>query len=108
MVKYDTGSMFSALGLSIRQKMIERISEEGRLSISELARPHHISLPAALKHTEILEKSGLIIRSKIGRVQYCTINPLAFEKVLGWLLSQKSFWDGNLARLEKHINSKHK
>ncbi len=83
--------------------MVEKLARQGSMSISLMAEPFAISLPAALKHTQVLEECGLITRAKLGRVQYCTLNPQAFEEVVGWLMVQQSFWDKSFDRLEKHF-----
>jgi DNA-binding transcriptional ArsR family regulator len=108
MVKYSEDTLFAALGQPVRRQMVEHLAKHGSMSISEIAKPFNISLPAVLKHTQVLEQSGLIIRSKSGRVQYCTLNNQAFEEMLGWLLFQKKFWDSSFDRLERHINNKRK
>jgi DNA-binding transcriptional ArsR family regulator len=106
MVKYSNLSVqFNALSQPVRLKMVEQLSRRGRLSISNIARPFAISLPAALKHTQVLERSGLIVRSKEGRTQYCALNPHAFKQLVEWLTSQQMFWEASFARLERHINS---
>ena len=106
MVKYKTDHMFAALGQPVRRSMIEHLAKRGTLSITEMAEPFSISLPAALKHTQVLEEHGLIVRNKKGRVQYCTINYNAFEEMLSWLLFQKKFWESSFVRLERHITNR--
>jgi DNA-binding transcriptional ArsR family regulator len=108
MIKYKTDDIFAALGQPVRRQMVELLAQHGTMSISEVAKPFKISLPAALKHTQVLEESGVITRGKIGRVQYCTIDTKAFEEAVGWLLAQKSFWDASFDRLERHITNKKK
>jgi DNA-binding transcriptional ArsR family regulator len=108
MVKYKTGDIFAALGQPVRREMVERLARQGSMSISEMAKPFKISLPATLKHTQILERSGLIVREKKGRVQFCTIHTKAFEEVTLWLVAQKSFWDSSFDRLERHITNRKK
>ena len=103
MVKYSSDEIFAALGNPIRRQMAERLSHVHRLPLSELARPFSISLPAAMKHVSILEKSGVIVCSKEGRVRYCAANGKAFEQGLEWFLAQESFWEGSLDRLEKYL-----
>jgi DNA-binding transcriptional ArsR family regulator len=108
MVKYKTEEMFAALGQPVRRKMVERLATRGPLPLSVVAEPFDISLPAALKHSRILEEAGLIVRKKVGRVQYCAVNADAFDEMLGWLLAQKRFWDASFARLEREINNRKK
>ncbi|MEO6536659.1 MAG: metalloregulator ArsR/SmtB family transcription factor [Candidatus Paceibacterota bacterium] len=105
MVKYNSDEIFAALGNPIRRQMTERLSHVQRLSLSELAQPFSISLPAALKHVGILEKSGVIICSKEGRVKYCAANLEALEEGFNWFRAQEKFWEGSLDRLGKHLKS---
>lgn len=104
MVKYKAEMLFGALSTPVRRKMVERLAREGTLSVSQMAVPFRMSLPAVLKHTAVLEKRGVIVRHKKGRVQYCSINRQAFEQMIGWLLFQKTFWDESFVRLEKHLS----
>lgn len=83
--------------------MAERLSRGQRFPLSELARPFSISLPAAMKHVGILEKSGIVVCSKEGRVKYCAVNGEAFEQGLDWFRAQDQFWEASLNRLETHL-----
>jgi DNA-binding transcriptional ArsR family regulator len=109
MVKYNSDEIFAALGNPVRRQMAERLSHLQRMSLSELAQPFSISLPAALKHVGILEKSGIVICSKEGRVKYCAANLAAFEHGFNWFREQEAFWEGSLDRLGTHLATiKHK
>ncbi len=106
MVKYEPEQVFAALGTPVRRAMVEYLVGKGSLSISEMAKPFRISLPAVLKHTQVLEQAGIITRTKIGRVHYCAINTVAFENISLWLVDQRRIWEKSFDRLEKHIISK--
>jgi len=103
MVKYKSEEIFAALGNPVRRQMAERLAHASRLSLSELAQPFGISLPAALKHIGLLEESGLVVCKKEGRVKYCAINAGALADGMAWFQSMEQFWEGNLDRLEKHL-----
>jgi DNA-binding transcriptional ArsR family regulator len=109
MVKYPTGpaTRFGALAEPNRLRMVEQLGRHRELSLSDLAEPLDISLPASLKHVRVLEREGLVRRRKEGRTSYYQLNKAAFDDLFGWLMSQRKFWEASLDRLEKHINRKH-
>jgi DNA-binding transcriptional ArsR family regulator len=104
----DTDQIFDALGLPVRRAMVRRLREGGAMSLSKLAKPYKISLPAALKHVRVLEESGVITTEKQGRVRICVYSPHAFKELASTLASQTAFWEGSFARLEGHIKNKQK
>lgn len=108
MVKYRSEELFRALGTPARVRMVERLSQKGPQSISQMAKPLRISLPGALKHTKILEEAGILVCRKEGRVQYCRINSEAFDALNSWLLTQKIYWERSFDRLEKHLINRKK
>jgi DNA-binding transcriptional ArsR family regulator len=78
--------------------MVERLSR-GPASVSELARPLEMSLPAVVQHLQVLEGSGLVRSEKVGRVRTCQIEPAALSAVEGWIADRKSTWARRLDRL---------
>jgi DNA-binding transcriptional ArsR family regulator len=93
---------FQALADPTRRRMVARLSR-GPTSVSELARPLAISLPAVLQHLQMLEASGLVRTEKKGRVRTCRIDPKAFESAEGWIAEQRGLWEGRLDRLEDYL-----
>ncbi len=93
---------FQALADPIRRGMLARLSR-GPASVSELARPLTISLPAVLQHLQALEASGLIATAKAGRVRTCRIEPEALSAAEGWIAGQRAHWEGRLDRFEDHL-----
>ena len=75
----------------------------GPASVSELAQPLPISLPAVLQHLQMLEASGLVRSEKKGRVRTCRIEPAAFATAEGWITEQRKLWEGRLDRLEDFL-----
>ena len=90
--------LFHALADSNRRLMVERLSR-GPASVSELARPFDISLPAVMQHLQILESSGLVRSEKVGRVRTCRIEPRALSLVEHWISERRSTWERRFDRL---------
>jgi DNA-binding transcriptional ArsR family regulator len=80
--------------------MVERLSR-GPASVSELARPLAMSLPAVVQHVHVLEASGLIRSEKIGRVRTCSIDAERLAGVEGWIAERRSDWERRLDRLDE-------
>jgi DNA-binding transcriptional ArsR family regulator len=76
---------FAALADPTRRAILERLSAADRITVSALATPFAMSLPAVLKHVGVLAEAGLVTREKIGRVVYCRIEPAPLRDMLGWL-----------------------
>ena len=90
--------LFHALADSNRRLMVERLSR-GPASVSDLARPFDISLPAVMQHLQILESSGLVRSEKVGRVRTCRIEPRALSLVEQWISERRSTWERRFDRL---------
>ena len=93
---------FQALADPTRRRMVVQLSQ-GPASVSELARPLPISLPAVLQHLQLLEASGLIRSEKKGRVRTCRIEPKALSRAESWIAEQRALWEGRLDRLETYL-----
>lgn len=78
--------------------MVERLAE-GPASVSDLAGPLSMSLPAVLQHVQVLEQSGLVRSEKVGRVRTCRIEPEALRPVEQWLGRRRATWERRLDRL---------
>ena len=93
---------FQALADPSRRRMVAQLSR-GPASVSELARPLSISLPAVLQHLQMLEASGLVRSEKKGRVRTCRIEPRALSRAERWIAEQRALWEGRLDRLEDYL-----
>ncbi len=93
---------FQALADPTRRGMLARLSR-APASVSELARPFAISLPAVMQHLQLLEASGLVKSEKKGRVRTCRLEPKAFGAAEGWIAEQRALWEGRLDRLEDYL-----
>jgi DNA-binding transcriptional ArsR family regulator len=91
--------VFAALADPSRRTMVERLSR-GPASVSDLAQPLDMSLPAVMQHLQVLEKSGLVRSEKLGRVRMCRIEPAAFATAEGWFAKRRASWERRFDRLE--------
>ncbi len=82
--------------------MLARLAR-GPISVSELARPLDMSLPAVLQHLAVLEDSGLVRSRKTGRVRTCRIELRAFNLAEQWLLERRTDWEQRLDRLGDYL-----
>jgi len=82
--------------------MVERLSR-GPASVSELARPLAMSLPAVVQHLHVLEDSGLVSSKKVGRVRTCRIEPAALRMTEDWAAQRRESWEERLDRLGEYL-----
>ena len=82
--------------------MVERLSQ-GPASVSELAAPFEMSLPAIVQHLAMLEESGLVRSEKVGRVRTCRVEPAALSLAEQWFNQRRAEWDARLDRLGEHL-----
>jgi DNA-binding transcriptional ArsR family regulator len=94
--------MFQALADPTRRAMIDRLSH-GPASVSELAKPFDMSLPAVVQHLQALEASGLVSSQKVGRVRTCQIVPEALSQAEQWLNERRTLWMQRLDRLGDYL-----
>src|SRR3979411_1561337 len=90
--------VFQALADPTRRYMVERLTR-GPVSVSELARPLAMSLPAVVQHLDVLVASGLVRSEKTGRVRTCHIEPATLKSAEGWITERRTTWEGRLDRL---------
>src|ERR1700678_641227 len=94
--------LFQALADSSRRAMVDRLTR-GPASVSELARPLSMSLPAVVQHLHVLEASGLVHSQKLGRVRTCAIEPGALRAAEGWIAERRTAWEERLDRLGDYL-----
>jgi DNA-binding transcriptional ArsR family regulator len=93
---------FSAISDPTRRAILSQLAQ-GETTIMDLASPHSISLPAISKHIRVLEKAGLLTRTKKGRVNYCHLNADPLRSASKWLVFYKRFWNTKLDELGKFL-----
>lgn len=95
---------FNALADRTRRSIVERLSR-GEASVSELARPLAMSLPAVMQHIALLESSGLVRSEKIGRVRTCSLDTEALGQAEQWIQQRRVEWDHRLDRLGTYLEA---
>jgi DNA-binding transcriptional ArsR family regulator len=95
--------LFQALADPSRRSMVDRLTR-GPASVSELARPFAMSLPAVVQHLHVLEASGLVRSEKVGRVRTCRIEPAALAQAEGWISERRRMWERRLDRLGEYLD----
>src|SRR2546421_9932955 len=93
---------FQALTDPTRRSMVDRLAR-GPASVSELAAPLAMSLPAVLQHLQVLEASGLVRSSKQGRVRTCELDPTVLGTTEQWITQRRSTWERRLDRLRAYL-----
>jgi len=96
--KVNIDRVFHALGDPTRRAIVERLSE-GAMSASILATPLGITVAAVVQHLQILEKSGLVRTTKVGRVRTCRIEPAGLSVAERWIGERRSMWERRFDRL---------
>jgi DNA-binding transcriptional ArsR family regulator len=95
---------FQALADATRRSILMQLSL-GPTSVSQLARPLSMSLPAVMQHLAVLEESGLVRSQKSGRVRTCRIEPQGLSLAEQWINHRRDEWEQNLDRLGKYLQT---
>ena len=95
---------FQALADSTRRSMVTRLAR-GPATVSELARPLDMSLPAVMQHLAVLEGSGLVRSAKVGRVRTCRIESKALSSAEQWIHHQREEWERRFDRLGEYLET---
>ena len=94
--------MFQALADPTRRAIVDRLSR-GPASVSDLAKPFAMSLPAVVQHLHLLEQSGLVTTAKLGRVRTVTIDTEALSQAEKWLNDRRISWEQRFDRLDAFL-----
>ena len=106
MVKHSSSQLdrtFAAMADPIRRTILARL-QRGVATVTELASPHAVSLPAISKHLRVLERAGLIDRTKEGRIHLVRLVARPIQDAHEWLESYRQFWEGQLDALGNYID----
>jgi DNA-binding transcriptional ArsR family regulator len=108
MVNYNEqlNRTFAALVDPTRRAILARLERDDGASVTELARPFAIKLPAVMKHLDVLDEAGLITRSKVGRTVTVRLSPQQMRPALEWLRRYERFWSASLDRLAAYAERK--
>jgi DNA-binding transcriptional ArsR family regulator len=94
----------SALADPTRRAILARLSL-GEASVTELAEPFAMSLPAVSKHLKVLERAGLVARSRNAQWRPCRLDAGPLRDVAGWLEGYRRFWEASLDRLDQYLRT---
>ncbi|SRR5579872_657456 len=95
-------STFAALADPTRRAILARLAL-GETSVTELARPFEMSMPAVSKHLKVLERAGLIVRSRDAQSRPCRLQPGPLKDAASWIDAYRRFWEASLDRLEDYL-----
>jgi DNA-binding transcriptional ArsR family regulator len=95
---------FHALADSTRRAMVEQLVAQP-MTVSELAAPFKISLPAVMQHLTVLETAGLVRSHKAGRVRTCRIDPVAMRLVEHWMFDRRRDWESRFDKLDDYLKT---
>lgn len=94
--------IFAALADPTRRAILARLAG-GDATVTELAEPFSISLPAISRHLKVLEKAGLIARSRSGQWRSSTLQAAPLREATAWMEQYREFWDASFDRLDAHL-----
>ena len=106
MVEYNSRLLnrtFAALADPTRRRILAQLAR-GEECVTELARPHAMSLAAVSKHLIVLEKAGLVKRRRDGRVHSLALEAKPMQAAQAWLDRYRKFWEGNLDQFEQYLD----
>jgi DNA-binding transcriptional ArsR family regulator len=95
-------SIFAALADPTRRAMLARLAS-GEASVSELAEPFSMSMPAISKHLKVLERAGLIAKSREAQWRLCRLEGAPLREVASWMEPYRRVWDESFSRLDDHL-----
>jgi len=95
-------TVFSALADPTRRAILARLAR-GEATVTALAEPFQMSLPAVSKHLKVLEKAGLISRSREAQWRPCRLEAKPMKAVADWLDEYRGFWEGSFDRLDEYL-----
>jgi DNA-binding transcriptional ArsR family regulator len=106
MVEFESTQLdlaFAALADPTRRAIVDRLADEPELSVSEIAERFPVSLPAVMKHLDVLARANLVERQKTGRTVRCRLAPGPMEAAMHWLARYERFWTEQLDRLAAFV-----
>jgi DNA-binding transcriptional ArsR family regulator len=102
MTEDHLSTTLSALADPTRRAILARLAS-GECSVTELAEPFEMSLPAVSKHLRVLEHAGLIVRGREAQWRPCRLQPAPLKDVAAWLEQYRAIWEGRLDRLDTYL-----
>jgi DNA-binding transcriptional ArsR family regulator len=102
MAHQEVSTTFSALGDPTRLAILSRLAR-GEATVTELADPFEMSMPAITKHLKVLENAGLISRSREAQWRPCRLAPQGFKLVADWVEEYRGIWEASFDRLDEYL-----
>jgi DNA-binding transcriptional ArsR family regulator len=93
---------FAALADPTRRSIVERLAH-GALTVNELAEPFALTQQAISKHLKVLERAGLVVRTRVGPARPCALDPEHLDAAMGWISEHRRIWADRYDRLERHL-----
>ena len=93
---------FAALADPTRRAILARLAS-GEASVNELAEPFDMTLPGVSKHLKVLERAGLISRSRVAQSRPCRLEAAPLREAADWVVQYRRFWEGSFDRLEDYL-----
>ena len=104
---YPLDTTFAALADPTRRAILQNLSEKGvpagGLTVTTLANPFDISLPAISRHLKVLERAGLIVRQREGRIHRCGLDAAPLREADRWIGAYRTFWEDQLGALAEYL-----
>jgi DNA-binding transcriptional ArsR family regulator len=100
----DLDTTFAALADPTRRAILARLSL-GEASVTELAKPFEVSMPAISRHLKVLEHAGLIVRGREAQWRPCRLEAGALREVADWVEPYRQFWEQSFDRLEEYLKT---
>jgi DNA-binding transcriptional ArsR family regulator len=98
---------FAALADPTRREIVQRLAR-GVARVTDLAEPFDMSLNAVSKHVKVLERAGLVRRTREGREHYIALDPEPIRRIAGWASRYERFWSDRLDKLEAFLTTNRK
>jgi DNA-binding transcriptional ArsR family regulator len=98
----ELNAVFAALADPTRRAIVARLAQ-GDCAVQELAQPFELSAPAITKHLKVLERAGLITRSRVAQSRPCHLQPQALDHAMDWVQQYRRMWEGRLDRLDAYL-----
>jgi DNA-binding transcriptional ArsR family regulator len=95
-------AVFAALADPTRRAILERLAQ-GEATVSELAEPFAMSLPAISKHLKVLERAGLVVKGRDAQWRPCRLDPDPLKDVAAWMEPYRRFWEERYDRLDEYL-----
>ncbi len=101
-IQEELDATFMALADPTRRAIVARLAK-GDATVNELAAPFTMTLPGISKHLKVLERSGLISRSRHAQFRPCHLEPAALDAALGWIETNRRIWTERFDKLDAHL-----